>query len=194
MPHHPLVVIVAGPNGAGKTTASCHLLQGALGVNDFVNADAIASGLSAFQPESIAIEAGRAMLARLRELADARADFAFETTLASRSFAPWLEKLKADGYRSHLTFVSLRTAELAVNRVALRVKTGGHHVPEETVRRRYAGGLKNFFDLYRGIVDSWEMYDNSSVSSPRLIAAGEAGLPEQIHEAAAWKHLQEVLR
>src|SRR5581483_6211202 len=104
-PGSPLVVVVAGPNGAGKTTTSAELLRGPLAVAEFVNADTIASGLSAFHPESVALTAGRIMLARLRELATARTDFAFETTLSGRNFAPWLQSLGAEGYRSHLVFL-----------------------------------------------------------------------------------------
>jgi hypothetical protein len=113
----PLVVVVAGANGAGKSTAVPNLLRDTLNVTEFVNADAIAAGLSAFRPESVAIAAGRIMLARMRQLADARENFAFETTLASRSLAPWLAGLQRTGYRVHLLFLWLRSAELAVRRV-----------------------------------------------------------------------------
>src|SRR3989449_4315401 len=99
---HPLVIAIAGPNGAGKSTTAPSLLRDALRVSEFVNADAIAGGLSAFRPESVAIPAGRVMLERMRQLAKARADFAFETTLASRSLAPWLTRLKRGGYHVHV--------------------------------------------------------------------------------------------
>jgi predicted ABC-type ATPase len=121
----PLVVVIAGPNGAGKSTVAPRLLQEALAVTEFVNADTIASGLSAFRPDSVAIAAGRVMLARLRALAEARADFAFETTLASRSFAPWLARLRASGYRVHLAFLSLPHADLAVARWRSGYAKGG---------------------------------------------------------------------
>ena len=101
----PSVVVLAGPNGAGKSTAAPALLQGALGVTEFVNADAIARGLSAFDAERAALPAGRVMLRRLRDLARQRVSFAFETTLASRSFAPWLAELKRDGYSIHIVFL-----------------------------------------------------------------------------------------
>src|SRR6266540_1469587 len=114
----PLIVMIAGPNGAGKTTMAPRLLQDALTVVEFVNADPIATGLSAFRPESVAMAAGRLMLARMKTLAQARQDFAFETTLASRSFAPWLTGLRASGYRMHLAFLSLSHPDLAVARVA----------------------------------------------------------------------------
>jgi predicted ABC-type ATPase len=120
----PSVVILAGPNGAGKSTAAPALLQGALAVNEFVNADVIARGLSAFDPDAAALAAGRVMLTRLRELAAQRTSFAFETTLASRTFAPWLRDLAASGYDVHLFFLWLSSADLAIARVADRVRNG----------------------------------------------------------------------
>jgi predicted ABC-type ATPase len=170
-PTGPHVVVLAGPNGAGKSTAAPFLLHGMLGVTEFVNADVIARGLSAFAPESAAMEAGRITLKRLRQLADARADFAFETTLASRHFAPWLRELVAGGYDFHLIFLWLPSGEFAVERVRQRVLTGGHHVPDETVHRRYAGGLRNFVHLYRPIASTWQMLDSSLRGGPRLIDA-----------------------
>jgi predicted ABC-type ATPase len=144
----PDVVMLAGPNGAGKSTAAPALLRDILSVNEFVNADVIAQGLSAFEPERAAPAAGRIMLARLRELARQRESFAFETTLASRSFAPWIAGLKSEGgYKFRLVFLWLPSPEAAVARVAERVRAGGHDVPEATIRRRYAAGLKNFFTL-----------------------------------------------
>jgi len=134
---NPHVIVIAGPNGAGKSTTAPMLLKGTLGVTEFVNADVIAQGLSAFQPESAAFHAGRVMLERLHYLAKERVDFAFETTVASRSFAPWIAKLKQSGYTFHLVFLWLPSADFAVARVAERVRMGGHDVPEETIRRRY---------------------------------------------------------
>ncbi len=143
----PIVVVLAGPNGAGKTTASEALLRDELAVFQFVNADAIARGLSGFEPERAAFAAGRVMLSRLDELAAQRADFAFETTLASRAFAPWLARRILDGYEFHLCFVWLPSAEMAITRVAARVKAGGHDIPAESIRRRYARGIRNLFEL-----------------------------------------------
>jgi len=187
----PLVVVIAGPNGAGKSTMAPRLLRDALRVDEFVNADPIASGLSAFRPESVGIAAGRVMLARLRVLAQARADFAFETTLASRSFAPWLAGLRRSGHRVHVAFLSLPSADLAVARVAERVRLGGHDVPEEVIRRRFTAGLRNLFTLYDGVVDSWQAFDNSEPRGPRLIASRRAGTPPEIVDPTAWKILQE---
>jgi predicted ABC-type ATPase len=151
----PSIVVLGGPNGAGKTTAAPYLLREALGIADFVNADAIARGLSAFRPESVAVTAGRLMLGRLDELVRRRESFAFETTLASRSFRPWLEARAGEGYRIHILFLWLPSAEMALARVADRVARGDHDVPEDLVRRRYAGGLRNFFRLYRPLATRW---------------------------------------
>lgn len=185
----PLVVVIAGPNGAGKSTAAPRLLQEALTVSEFVNADPIAAGLSAFRPDSVAIGAGRVMLARLKALAQARADFAFETTLASRSFAPWLIRLRASGYRVHLAFLSLPVADLAVARVAERVRQGGHNVPEGVVRRRFGAGLRNFFAVYQRIADTWQVFDNSAQDGPRVIASGRQAEDVTVLDAQAWARL-----
>ncbi len=188
----PLVVVLAGPNGAGKSTSAAHLLRGALAVDEFVNADTIAQGLSAYRPESAAVTAGRVMLDRLRFLARERRDFAFETTLAGQGHARWLQNLRAAGYRAHLIFLALPATELAVARVAERVRQGGHDVPEAVVRRRFLAGLRNFFEVYRTAVDGWHMYDNSTVTGPRLIAHGAAGVPTTIADQAAWRRLEEL--
>lgn len=185
----PSVVVPAGPNGAGKSTAAPELLQGALAVTEFVNADVIARGLSAFDPEGVAMAAGRVMLARLRELAEQRVSFAFETTLASRSFTPWLRDLHASGYTVHLFFLWLSSADLAVERVADRARAGGHNVPADIVRRRYRAGIRNFFTLYQPLVTSWTPY-NASGPEPILVAAGlESELPK-VHDELVWASIQ----
>lgn len=168
----PQVIILAGPNGAGKSTTAPFLLRDTFSVNEFVNADAIAYGLCAFAPETVALEAGKIMLKRLRELAAKRVNFAFETTLATRSFAPWLAGLTRAGYRTHLIFLSLPSPKSAIERVAMRVRLGGHSIDEAVVRRRFAAGLKNLFTLYMPVVSSWMLYDNSRPSVPRVIASG----------------------
>ncbi len=184
---HPQIVILAGPNGAGKSTSARRLLQGAYAVHEFVNADAIAVGLSGFRPEDAAIAAGRIMLNRLRELADARLDFAFETTLASRSFAPWLRELRVTGYRVHLGFIALPTAELAIERVADRVRRGGHHVPDAIVRRRYEAGLRSFHQLYRPVATSWQLFDNEVLAEPVLVAEQGLDAAPVILDAERWQ-------
>ncbi len=183
---NPHVIVIAGPNGAGKSTTAPMLLKGTLGVTEFVNADVIAQGLSAFQPESAAFHAGRVMLERLHYLAKERVDFAFETTLASRSFAPWIAKLKQSGYTFHLVFLWLPSADFAVARVAERVRMGGHDVPEETIRRRYNKGIENFFRLYRPLSVTWRIYDNSEPSWPRIVADGRGDANETIYDPKTW--------
>jgi predicted ABC-type ATPase len=190
MGHRPSVVVIAGPNGAGKTTVAPLLLQGVLGVTEFVNADAIGHGLSAFNAQSAAVAAGRLMLKRVKELADRNVSVAFETTLASRTFAPWLKELTAGGYSLNIVFLWLPNPEFAVARVADRVALGGHDVPQEVVRRRYARGIRNFFELYRPLTSMWRMYDTSREPPPRLIAAGRGSSVDQIDDADAWRRIE----
>ncbi|MCI5129995.1 MAG: Zeta toxin family protein [Candidatus Electrothrix sp. EH2] len=168
----PHIAIIAGPNGAGKSTCGPDAVQNYFHIREFVNADTIAAGISAFQPEAVAVEAGRIMLGRLKQLADSKRNFAFETTLASRSFAPWIKKIKTQGYQFTLVYFWLLSPELAVERVAERVRLGGHNVPPETITRRYISSIRNFFSLYRPIADNWCIYDNSEANNPKLIADG----------------------
>lgn len=191
MPEHaPLVVLLSGPNGAGKSTSAARLLRGALAVEEFVNADTIAQGLSAYRPEAAAMAAGRVMLDRLRFLADERRDFAFETTLAGRRHLRWLQAVRASGYRVHVIFLSLPSPDLAVARVADRVRRGGHDVPEGVVRRRFASGIAQLFAHYLDFADGWQIYDNSEVTGPRLIASRAAAAPVVIADSDAWQHLK----
>jgi predicted ABC-type ATPase len=187
----PLVVALAGPNGAGKSTSAARVLRGALTVEEFVNADVIAQGLSAYRADAAAIAAGRVMLERLRFLARERRDFAFETTLAGRGHARWIADLRVSGYRAHLVFLSLPSADLAVARVAERVRQGGHAIPENVIRRRFAAGLRNLFGLYREAVDAWHVYDNADLAGPRLIASGAAGKKPVFTDIDAWDNLKE---
>lgn len=188
MPH---VIIIAGPNGAGKSTTAPAILKSTLGVTEFVNADTIALGLSAFNPARAAFQAGRIMLERLQRLAEDREDFAFETTLASKTFGHWVQQLKANGYQFHLFFLWLPSADFAVERVAERVRMGGHHVPEDTVRRRYQAGLRNFFRQYQPIADSWYFFDNSTTSAPALIASKDKETGQIVVNSVLWSQLTE---
>jgi predicted ABC-type ATPase len=183
--------VLAGPNGAGKTTTAGSILRDALAVREFVNADTIAQGLSAFDVEAAAMRAGRIMLDRIHELGRERVDFAFETTMASRSFAPWIAQLLREGYSFELVFLWLPSPEMAVARVADRVRLGGHSVPEEVVRRRYARGLKNFFQLYRPLASSWHFLDSSSAVPTRLIAQGAGMVENSVENGKLWKRLVE---
>lgn len=182
LPEPPRVVVLAGPNGAGKTTVSRDLVRDQLGVRNFVNADTIARGLAAFDPESVAIAAGRVMLQRLRELAAARADFAFETNLASRSLVPWLRHLQESGYTILLAFLWLPTPEIAIARVRQRTADGGHHVPDDTVRRRHERGLVNLRQAFLSLADELWLFDSSCIPL-RLVAAGPRDALVQIEPA-----------
>jgi predicted ABC-type ATPase len=181
----PSVVVIAGPNGAGKSTIAPLILRGPLDVREFVNADDIARGLSPFNIEGAAVAAGRIMLARMRDLARQRVRFAFETTLASRSFAPWLKELKDSGYAFHLVYLWLPSADFAIDRVASRVRRGGHPIPPETVERRYHGGIRNFFRLYRPLATTWAIFDSSD-RRRSLIAEGEDGRPPGVKDDRRW--------
>lgn len=188
----PLVIAIAGPNGAGKTTLAPFLIKDKYGLMEYVNADPIALGLAAFSPESVAFEAGRIMLKRLHGLAEQGSDFAFETTLASRSYANWIKTLRASGYEFHLIYLWLDSAELAVQRVRERVRKGGHDVPEEVVRRRYAKGVQNFFELYRGLADTWGIYDNSRSGGPVQIAVKNKNTATEILREDLWRQFREA--
>lgn len=189
---NPQIIIIAGPNGAGKSTLAPMLLRDRLGLLEYVNADTIAQGLSAFQPEGAAIASGRVMLKRLRQLADARVSFAFETTLATRSYAPWLKDLQRHGYGIQLIFLWLRSPDLAVERVRMRVADGGHDVPEPVVRRRYVRGIRNFLGLYREVAESWGVFDNSEMLRPILIAWGFEAVDGGITRPDLWDEFCQV--
>ncbi|MDQ2948937.1 MAG: zeta toxin family protein [Acidobacteriota bacterium] len=186
----PRIILLAGPNGAGKTTASRDLLSHGIPVDEFVNADVIAQGLSGIHPEHAALEAGRIMLDRLKQLAANRQSFAFETTLASRTFAPWIKGLIKEGYEFTLIFYWLPSAETAITRVRKRVRLGGHSVPDEVIRRRYRAGLSNFFELYRPLAHKWEFFDNSGYAGrPRRISVGRAGSPDVVFDVELWHEI-----
>lgn len=182
----PNVVVIAGPNGAGKSTLAPYLLRDTLNISEFVNADTIAEGLSGFAPETAAFEAGRVALRRQKELAKERKDFAFETTLASRSYVRRLLELRQKGYQVTLMFLWLESAELAIERVKERVRAGGHDIPESTIRRRYDRGLKNLFGLYMPIVDVWSIRETSFAHSVEIARyTGSEG--QVIYDEERWK-------
>lgn len=185
----PRVAIVAGINGAGKTTASVSILRNMLQMPTFVNADAIARGLNGFNVESVALSAGRIMLERLHELAAAREDFSFETTMAGKSYARWLESLRATGYYVYLYYYWLRSPEVAITRVATRVQAGGHHVPDATVRQRYSRSVSNFLNLYRQQADYWEVHDNTNPSRV-LVAMGSTDDELLVGDEELWEAFQ----
>lgn len=186
----PTVVVIAGPNGAGKSTAAPFVLKQALGVLEFVNADQIAVGLSAYAPETVSFEAGRIMLRRLNELAAAKVSFAFESTLSSRTFALFLTRCKAQGYRVQIFYIALPSAELAVNRVALRVKRGGHSIPQRDIERRFQRSLHNLYALYLPLADRWTVLDNAT-GFLRRIAYGTARRTF-VEEPEKWLNLKQL--
>ena len=165
----PKIIIIAGPNGAGKTTFAREFLPQEAGCPVFVNADLIAAGLSPFAPERAAIQAGRLTLAAIAQHVAKRESFAFETTLSGKAYATQIPAWRQFGYRVELFFLSLPTADIAVARVAQRVRQGGHDIPESTIRRRFDSGNRLFVEVYQPLVDQWVLYDNAG-DEPQLIS------------------------
>ncbi len=181
--------IIAGCNGAGKTTASYTILPEILDCKEFVNADEIAKGLSPFRPEKVGIEAGRLMLKRIKTLLESGENFAFETTLSTRSYVNFIEKAKERNYQVTCLFFWLHSVELAISRVETRVREGGHHIPEDVIRRRYKSGLMNFFKLFLPRVDNW-LFVNNSGDTYEIIAEG-AMSEMTVNNVDQWKELKE---
>ncbi len=188
---NPVLYMIGGPNGAGKTTAAMNIMPLPIDCYEYVNADAIAAALSPFRPSEVTIDAGRLMLKRIRELAEKRETFAFETTMASRSFVPFLKHCKNGGFRIHLIYIWLQTPDLSIARVAQRVESGGHYVPDKIIRMRYERGLKNFFNLYAPIADTWAFYDNS-YSEIKLIAEKSSKETMKTVSPDIWKTISGV--
>ena len=185
----PNIVVIAGPNGAGKSTHAPALLRDTLNIPEYVNADTIAEGLSAFAPENASFEAGRIMLQRLNEVARQRRNLAFETTLASRFYANWIKGLQKSGYRLTLFFLWLESTELAKERVKERVRLGGHNIPTETIVRRYDRGLNNLFDLYLPIANTWSIRNTSAAKSVEIARyTDEEG--EIVFDEALWNQIR----
>lgn len=183
----PLVIVLAGPNGAGKSTAAAHLLPSEM---PFLNADEIAKGLPNYPSQAADFEASRILLSRMDDLSESRDSFAVETTLASRSLSPRIARLQKIGYLFRLIFLLLPAPELSIARVAGRVRLGGHHIPEETIRRRFSSGIKNFFELYQPIADLWGVYDARSPAAPHLIASGERTRIHTLNDPTAWSSMK----
>jgi predicted ABC-type ATPase len=182
----PDCYVIGGPNGAGKTTAAMTVLPD-LRCLEYVNADEIARGLSPFNPGSVAMKAGRLLLERIHELADAGQSFAFESTLASRSFVPFLRQCQRNGYDITLIYLWLNSPALAQSRVEQRVREGGHSILAEVVKRRYYRSSYNLLTLYLPFANNWSVYDNSG-HCPLLL--GEGGMTDSlIYNAAAWQNL-----
>jgi len=165
------ILIIAGPNGAGKTTLAREFLPREAGCPLFVNADLIAAGLSPFAPGSASIRAGRLMIEQIESHVRRRDSFAFETTLSGRRYARMIPRWQRMGYTVKLVFLFVADVKLAIERVRVRVKQGGHDVPEDVIRRRYSAGWRNFQQIYKGLADSWIVYDNSG-EKPMLLYEG----------------------
>jgi predicted ABC-type ATPase len=157
----PLCVVIAGPNGAGKTTFARRYLSSIVKIDNFVNADLIAAGLSPLAPSSAAVRAGRVVLQEIDRLARARESFAFESTLSGRAYEKRLKRLKRLGYRIEIVFLRVASPQLALRRIAARVRQGGHDVPKADVVRRFDRGWGNFLTIYQPLADAWVIYENS---------------------------------
>ena len=180
--------IISGCNGAGKTTASYTVLPDVLECKEFVNADEIARGISPFKPESVSIQAGKIMIERMDNLMSNGTDFAIETTLATRIYAKIIKYAQERGYRVTLLFFWLSMPNLAVERVKMRVASGGHNIEEKTIRRRYDIGIKNLFSLYIPLCEYWMIINNSTIPQ-ELIAEGGKNMEPKIYNKPTYNKL-----
>jgi predicted ABC-type ATPase len=184
----PEILVIDGPNGAGKSTCAMRYLPAGMA---FLNADEVAKELPGYPSASVDIQAGRIILQQMDELEGRREGFAVETTLATRSLASRVIRLRSAGYRFHLVFIWSPSADFSVRRVASRVRAGGHHIPEETIRRRYSAGIKNFVRLYQPIADVWDVLDNTNPNGPLVIASGHLGDEPEIHDFDLWNQFRQ---
>jgi predicted ABC-type ATPase len=181
----PTIHILAGPNGAGKTTFAKSYLPTFADCREFLNADLIASGLAPFAPETQAARASELLLQRIEELVADRASFSFETTLSARTYRPAIVKWRRWGYRITLHFFWLPTVEMAIQRVAKRVREGGHGIPESVIRRRYTRGLLNLFELYLPIVSTGIIYDGAEIPAMPIAEIDDAAM--QVLDYSQWQ-------
>jgi predicted ABC-type ATPase len=182
--------IISGPNGSGKTTTAYSIMPTILKCNEFVNADEIAHGLSPFNPESVAIQAGRLMLSRIYQLIEGEQDFAFETTLSTRSYVNLVRNAQNNGFLVTIIYFWLNSPDLAIERVNNRVSEGGHNIPEDIIRRRYFAGIRNLFNLYMPITDYWWLVDNSGEYSNILAQGSEERL--NIFNKQLWNEIKNL--
>lgn len=186
------IFMIAGPNGAGKTTTAMSFISNVELIDEFINADEIARGLSPLHPEGMALAASKLMLKRFKELMEAHKTFAFETTGSGTNYVKHLKAAQASGYQVHLLFLWLYSPDLAVQRVAHRVEQGGHHIPEETIRKRYDLGLKNLIKHYLSLCDSAIILDNSIAKTNKVIARKQVNDDLKIEEKNIWQQILEV--
>lgn len=189
----PNLYILAGCNGAGKTTAAYTILPEVIHIKQFVNADEIARGLSPFEPEAVAFEAGRIMLQRIDHLIEKGTDFAFETTLSTRSYVQTIKRANQRGYTVTLFYVWLESVEMAKERVAIRVAKGGHNIPPDVIVRRYQRSVKNLLTLYIPICDYFSIIDNSSYK-PEYIAQGGIDMRMSVFNSKSWDVIKKYER
>ena len=187
----PTVYLIAGCNGAGKTTASLTLLPEMLECKEFVNADNIAAGISPFQPDKVAIEAGRLMLKRINDLIKIKVDFAIETTLSSRNYISKIKEFQKEDYEVVLIYFWLNTPVLAIERIKERVKKGGHFIPDEIVKRRYYRGIKNLLQYFIPLCDYWLVLDNSSENAI-MVAEGIKDIENEIFNNEIWQQINRI--
>ncbi|MEY2829745.1 MAG: hypothetical protein RIQ33_1603 [Bacteroidota bacterium] len=187
----PTLYILAGCNGAGKTTAAEILLPEIFHCDEFVNADLIAKGISPFNVESVAFQAGKLMLERMDFLVNQNKSFVIETTLATRSYVPFIKEIKSKNYQIILLFLWLNSSELAKSRVEKRVASGGHNIPTDVIERRYKRGIHNFISLYLPLTNRWSIYDNSSII-PNPIAEGILNIEQNIINFELWNQLHKI--
>jgi predicted ABC-type ATPase len=187
----PTVYLIADCNGAGKTTASLTLLPEMLECKEFVNADNIAAGISPFQPDKVAIEAGRLMLKRINDLKKIKIDFAIETTLSSRNYISKIKEFQKENYEVILIYFWLNTPLLAIERIKERVKKGGHFIADEIVTRRYYRGIKNLLQYFIPFCDYWLVFDNSSQNAV-MVAEGIKDLEKKIFNDEIWQQINRI--
>ena len=191
----PKLYIISGCNGAGKTTASYTVFPEMIGCKEFVNADEIAKGLSPFNPESVAIEAGRLMLQRMDDLLARARILHLKRRWQLRSYVKFIERAHAKGYFVTLLYFWLPTPEQAIERVATRVSEGGHNIPSDVIRRRYANGIRNLVTLYTPICNFWTIYDNSSADAEiKIIASGAKNTTIKIEDTLSYKTISDYER
>jgi predicted ABC-type ATPase len=185
------IIMISGPNGAGKTTTAMSFISNEM-IEEFINADEIARGLAPIHPESMSLTASKLMLKRLKELLEANKSFAFETTGSGTNYIKHLKEAQTNGYEVHLMFLWLPSPDLAIKRVAQRVEQGGHHIPADTIRRRYYAGLKNLIIHYLPLANRALILDNSIAGSNNIIVRKHVDSGLKIEEPHIWKAIQEV--
>ena len=170
----PTLYVIAGPNGVGKTTFADRYLPDEAKQLEFVNADLIARGLSPYDPDAVLIQAGKIALKRICELIAHRIGFTWETTMSGRTAASWLRQAKDAGFVLKAYFLWVRDSEMTIRRIRQRVAEGGHNIAEDVSHRRFFKTIKNFFELYRPLMDTWKLYETDQ-PAPRLLAVEKSG-------------------